>query len=134
MVSDMAYMDMIKDIWFDNFLSPTYEKLKHRHDDFWKRVNEEKRKAILKCAREFGEDAPWRDISQQLTEEDIDFIREFRKFIYWDEIDRNVKYETSFYNEFKKEIETALQEKLEIDAASLANNTALIDAIMEDIV
>lgn len=124
MVSNVSkYRDMLQDTWLISPVPYTYE---HKYDDFWGRIEEEKHKTLLNCAREFGEDAPWKELSKELTKDDIEFVREFKQFIYWDEIDRGVKYDNSFYKEFKEEIETALQEKLDID-------TSLVNALISNI-
>ena len=108
------------------FVNPFQER-------FWERYEEEKRKALLHCAREFGEDAPWEEISKQLKEEDIDFIREFRQFIHWDELNTDKNYETSFYKEFKEEIEKAYNEIETGLRDELILNSKLIDSLISEI-
>lgn len=109
----------------DSFMSPTYEKLKHRHDDFWERVEEGKRKTILNCAREFREDAPWGEITKQLTVKDIDFIREFKDKINWEELGHEIKYNSKIYKEFKKDIENEFEARIKF-------NTDLLDAMLSN--
>ena len=110
-MSNMSkYRNMFQDIWLDSPVPYTYG---HRYDDFWEKVNEEKRKVLLNCAREFGEDAPWGEISQQLKKTDIDFIREFKDKINWEELGHEIKYDSEIYKEFKKEIDQSFNEKVE---------------------
>lgn len=125
----------LSDEWLDKFteLDDSYvsEDGEVIVNPFWERYEEEKRKALLHCAREFGEDAPWKEISKQLKEEDIDFIREFRQFIQWNQL--NTDKETSFYKEFREEIEKAYNEMETELRDELILNSKLIDSLISEI-
>lgn len=109
----------LEDILFDPYFSQTREKLKHIYDDFWESVEEGKHKAILNSAREFGEDAPWKEISKQIKETDIDFIREFKQFIQWDEVNTDIIYDSNIKKEFGREIDKERKFKTELQLKTL---------------
>lgn len=125
----------LSDEWLDMFReeddSYVSEDEEVTVNPFWERYEEEKRKALLHCAREFGGDAPWKEISKQLKEEDIDFIREFRQFIQWNQL--KTDKETSFYKEFREEIEKAYNEMETELRDELILNSKLIDSLISEI-
>ena len=125
----------LSDEWLDMFKesddSYVSEDEEVTVNPFWERYEEEKRKALLHCAREFGENAPWKEISKQLKEEDIDFIREFRQFIQWNQL--KTDKETSFYKEFREEIEKVYNEMETELRDELILNSKLIDSLISEI-
>lgn len=127
----------LSDDWIDMFMesddSYASEDEEVTVNPFWERYEEEKRKALLHCAREFGEDAPWKEISKQIKEEDIDFIREFRQFIHWNQLNTDKKFESSFYKEFREEIEKAYNEMETEFRDELILNSKLLDSLVSEV-
>lgn len=109
-------LDMLQDTWLG---SPIPHTLKHKYDGFWERVEEEKRKAMLTSAREFEEDTPWKEICKQLKGEDIDFIREFKNHISWDEVDKDVLWDPKIRKEFGREIDEEREWKMKVEMKTM---------------
>ena len=94
-------------------------------NEFLKNYMEECIDFLLKKVREWGaDDSDWEYVSKRLRPKDIDFIREYKDYIHWDSLSKDVKFNYKIHQEFEYEIERTLQEKIEF-------NSQLIELIME---
>ena len=95
-------------------------------DDFQRKWEEECRELLLKLAREWGPDAAWDKISEQLKPKDLDFIREFHQYINWEYVKENTKINPKIQKEFGEEIDKSWKENID-------ERLKMLEAMIRDI-
>ncbi len=94
---------------------PNSKKGKYKRFKEWEREEQRKEKYLAEYeagykedrdeqARKWGEFAAWDVFSRYLTIDDIDFIREYRQYIHWDLVPKELLENKDFVLEFKKEL------------------------------
>ena len=97
---------------------PNSKKNKWKRFEEWEREEQRKEKYLAEYeagykedrdeqARKWGEFAAWDVFSRYLTEDDIDFIREYRQYIRWDLVPEELFKNKEIAEEFSKDINNA---------------------------
>lgn len=80
-------------------------------EDYLNQYEKQSKQGMYQEARKWGRFAAWDVISRYLNENDIDFMREFRRYIHWDLIPDEVRDDPIIQLEFKKDIEEGWEEE-----------------------
>lgn len=97
---------------------PNSKKNKWKRFKEWEREEQRKEKYLAEYeagykedrdeqARKWGEFAAWDVFSRYLTEDDIDFIREYRQYIRWDLVPEELFKNKEIAEEFFQDINNA---------------------------
>lgn len=82
-------------------------------EDYLRQYEKQSKRGMYQEAREWGEFAAWDVFSRYLDEDDIDFIREYRKYIHWNLIPDKLRNNPIIQTEFKKDMEECLKYQYE---------------------